>query len=72
MVRAGQQRETSSWAQLWGTSRMAASDIAVRIALRPLSESRALGSNARLVRKTRKRSWVGSIQISVPVNPVCP
>ena len=31
-----------------------------------------LGAKLRLVRNTTKRSWPGSIQISVPVQPVCP
>ena len=33
---------------------------------------RPLGENTRLVRRMTNRSWIGSIQIDVPVYPVCP
>src|SRR5439155_12494923 len=58
---------TNSWVQLWGTSRIAASERDARTVLSPCMESCALGSKVRLVRKTRKRSRAGSIQSSVPV-----
>src|SRR4051794_22216675 len=70
--RTAQQFEISSWPQACGTSRMAASEREVRIALRPLRESPALGAKARLAGETSKRALVGSIQNWVPGEPLRP
>ena len=51
---------------------VAASESSVLNDRSPRCASRARGSKVRLVRKTRNRSRVGSIQSSVPVKPVWP
>src|SRR5574337_310058 len=70
--RAGQHVRTWAASQRTGNRRATPSATPARTCRIAWSELRARGSKLRLVSSTTKRSRAGSIQISVPVQPVWP